>query len=208
MRAFCYYEWAEVCYQEKNKQIFKKWRPSESTTNWTTLVCVCRCWNVASNWISWHTYAAHIKWDICLTFVWKEAAVCCLLRGNDHSHFHVLTSHANTIARCGRGGFSLYSSPISRDLLKQFTTMELMRWSSLVEDYGKELREGSPDSPATDVFSYSEEGEKRWKDLKNRVVEHVSPTVKCRLFSFGADAYIFRWLYWDFLFYAWQQGDI
>lgn len=53
--------------------------------------------------------------------------------------------------------------------------MELMRWASLVEDYGKELREGSSDSPATDVFSYSEEGEKRWKDLKNRVVEHVSP---------------------------------
>lgn len=61
-----------------------------------------------------------------------------------------------------------------RDLLKQFTTMELMRWSSLVEDYGKELREGSPDSPATDVFTQTEEGEKRWQDLKNRVVEHVS----------------------------------
>lgn len=63
---------------------------------------------------------------------------------------------------------------VCRDLLKQFTTMELMRWTSLVDDYGKELRDGSPDSPATDVFSYSEEGEKRWKDLKNRVVEHVS----------------------------------
>lgn len=49
-----------------------------------------------------------------------------------------------------------------------------MRWSSVVEDYGKELREGSAESPATDVFTYSEEGEKRWKDLKNRVVEHVS----------------------------------
>lgn len=64
----------------------------------------------------------------------------------------------------------------NRDLLKQFTTMELMRWASLVEDYGKELREGSPDSPATDVFACTEEGEKRWKDLKNRVVEHVSQT--------------------------------
>lgn len=69
---------------------------------------------------------------------------------------------------------SVFSFPYPRDLLKQFTTMELMRWASLVEDYDKELREGSPDSPATDVFSYSEEGEKRWKDLKNRVVEHVS----------------------------------
>ncbi|KAF7711226.1 26S proteasome non-ATPase regulatory subunit 12 [Silurus meridionalis] len=62
--------------------------------------------------------------------------------------------------------------PKYKDFLKQFTTMELMRWSSLVEDYGKELREGSPDSPATDVFTETEEGEKRWQDLKNRVVEH------------------------------------
>lgn len=51
--------------------------------------------------------------------------------------------------------------------------MELMRWSTLVEDYGMELRKGSLESPATDVFGYTEEGEKRWKDLKNRVVEHV-----------------------------------
>lgn len=51
--------------------------------------------------------------------------------------------------------------------------MELMRWSTLVEDYGVELRKGSPETPATDVFSATEEGEKRWKDLKNRVVEHV-----------------------------------
>lgn len=62
---------------------------------------------------------------------------------------------------------------IYRDLLKLFTTMELMRWSTLVEDYGMELRKGSLESPATDVFGYTEEGEKRWKDLKNRVVEHV-----------------------------------
>ncbi|RXN00895.1 26S proteasome non-ATPase regulatory subunit 12 [Acipenser ruthenus] len=64
--------------------------------------------------------------------------------------------------------------PKYKELLKQFTTMELMRWAALVEDYGKELREGSPDSPATDVFDNTEEGEKRWKDLKNRVVEHES----------------------------------
>lgn len=63
---------------------------------------------------------------------------------------------------------------LNRDLLKLFTTMELMRWTSLVDEYGKELREGSLESPATDVFGYTEEGEKRWKDLKNRVVEHVS----------------------------------
>ncbi|XP_020367063.1 26S proteasome non-ATPase regulatory subunit 12 [Rhincodon typus] len=62
--------------------------------------------------------------------------------------------------------------PKYRDLLKLFTTMELMRWSSLEEDYGKELREELPENVCTDVFSSTEEGNKRWKDLKNRVVEH------------------------------------
>ncbi|KAI7807403.1 26S proteasome non-ATPase regulatory subunit 12 [Triplophysa rosa] len=62
--------------------------------------------------------------------------------------------------------------PTYRDLLKKFTTMELMSWSCVVKDYGKELRESSMETPDTDVFTYSEEGEKRWKNLKNRVVEH------------------------------------
>lgn len=64
--------------------------------------------------------------------------------------------------------------------------MELMRWSSVVEDYGKELRESSMGTPDTDVFTYSEEGEKRWKDLKNRVVEHVS----CSLLKWEARLFI------------------
>ncbi|XP_051889143.1 26S proteasome non-ATPase regulatory subunit 12 [Pristis pectinata] len=62
--------------------------------------------------------------------------------------------------------------PKYRDLLKLFTTMELMRWSSLEDDYGKELREELSENACTDVFSNTEEGNKRWKDLKNRVVEH------------------------------------
>uniref|UniRef100_A0A4W3K9G4 26S proteasome non-ATPase regulatory subunit 12 n=1 Tax=Callorhinchus milii TaxID=7868 RepID=A0A4W3K9G4_CALMI len=62
--------------------------------------------------------------------------------------------------------------PKYKDLLKLFTTMELMRWSSLEEDYCKELREELPENASTDVFSNTEEGNKRWKDLKNRVVEH------------------------------------
>nr|KAF6296694.1 proteasome 26S subunit, non-ATPase 12 [Myotis myotis] len=70
------------------------------------------------------------------------------------------------------GDKKLEEIPKYKDLLKLFTTMELMRWSTLVEDYGMELRKGSLESPATDVFGYTEEGEKRWKDLKNRVVEH------------------------------------
>uniref|UniRef100_A0A8C2HSN2 26S proteasome non-ATPase regulatory subunit 12 n=1 Tax=Cyprinus carpio TaxID=7962 RepID=A0A8C2HSN2_CYPCA len=58
------------------------------------------------------------------------------------------------------------------DLIQNVLGVPLMRWSSVVEDYEKELREGSMGTPDTDVFTYSEEGEKRWKDLKNRVVEH------------------------------------
>ncbi|XP_078257558.1 26S proteasome non-ATPase regulatory subunit 12 [Rhinoraja longicauda] len=62
--------------------------------------------------------------------------------------------------------------PKYRDLLKLFTTMELMRWSSLEEDYSQELRGELAENACTDVFSNTEEGNKRWKDLKNRVVEH------------------------------------
>ncbi|CAD7675041.1 unnamed protein product [Nyctereutes procyonoides] len=42
--------------------------------------------------------------------------------------------------------------PKYKDLLKLFTTMELMHWSTLVEDCGMELRKWSLESPATDVF--------------------------------------------------------
>ncbi|KAM8945169.1 26S proteasome non-ATPase regulatory subunit 12 isoform 2-T2 [Lycaon pictus] len=70
------------------------------------------------------------------------------------------------------GDKKLEEIPKYKDLLKLFTTMELMRWSTLVEDYGMELRKGSLESPATDVFGSTEEGERRWTDLKNRVVEH------------------------------------
>ncbi|XP_078457602.1 26S proteasome non-ATPase regulatory subunit 12 [Lampetra fluviatilis] len=62
--------------------------------------------------------------------------------------------------------------PKYREILKLFTTSELMHWGTLVEKYGKDLRKGTADNPATDVFSYSQEGEKRWQVLKNRVVEH------------------------------------
>lgn len=53
--------------------------------------------------------------------------------------------------------------------------MELIKWSALCENYEVELREGTQNNPATDVFPInSEDGDRRWKDLKNRVVEHVS----------------------------------
>ncbi|XP_059156503.1 26S proteasome non-ATPase regulatory subunit 12-like [Physella acuta] len=56
--------------------------------------------------------------------------------------------------------------------LKKFTTNEIMNWTFLCRDYEKGLKTGDT---ATFVFSTSskvEGGEKRWADLKNRVVEH------------------------------------
>ncbi|KAF3822467.1 hypothetical protein GH733_007841, partial [Mirounga leonina] len=67
------------------------------------------------------------------------------------------------------GDKKLEEIPKYKDLLKLFTTMELMRWSTLVEDYGIFHKKRSP---ATDVFGSTEEGERRWKDLKYRVVGH------------------------------------
>ncbi|XP_046394223.1 26S proteasome non-ATPase regulatory subunit 12 [Ischnura elegans] len=60
-----------------------------------------------------------------------------------------------------------------KNLLRLFINPELIKWSGLCEIYEKELKEGSPGSPPTDVFSpNTEEGQKRWSDLRSRVVEH------------------------------------
>lgn len=54
-----------------------------------------------------------------------------------------------------------------RELLRLFVNPELIKWSGLCEIYERDLR-------ATEVFTAStEEGRKRWADLRNRVVEHV-----------------------------------
>lgn len=75
--------------------------------------------------------------------------------------------------------------PLYRDLLKCFTTAELMRWSHIKEVYESELRTGSS---ATGVFEQgTDEGKKRWEDLRKRVVEHVSV-----IFNFS---YLFRVLF-------------
>ena len=51
---------------------------------------------------------------------------------------------------------------------------ELIRWAALVQMYEEPLRKGSADCPATDVFADTEQGNKRWEQLKKRCVEHVS----------------------------------
>ena len=63
----------------------------------------------------------------------------------------------------------------SRELLRLFINSELIKWSGLCDVYETELKQGSAKYKATDVFNpNTEEGQKRWKDLRSRVVEHVS----------------------------------
>lgn len=47
-------------------------------------------------------------------------------------------------------------------------TAELIKWSGLCDVYEAELR-----SKANTVFPKNEDGDSRWTQLKNRVVEHV-----------------------------------
>ena len=68
---------------------------------------------------------------------------------------------------------SLNDIPKYKSLLEQFINQELIDQKKLVQIYGPELKQGSKDSPPTEVFNdKTEEGRKRWDDLKSRVVEH------------------------------------
>merc|ERR1719392_234793 len=59
--------------------------------------------------------------------------------------------------------------PKYQEVLEKFTTKELISQASFSASYEPLLRDGSE---ATGVFSRDEAGEKRWVDLKARVVEH------------------------------------
>jgi len=72
------------------------------------------------------------------------------------------------------------------NLVKCFTTPELMRWPGIQELYGPSLRQtrifGEKGTPALDVGDVQETEEdcradKRWKDLHSRVVEHNVRTI-------------------------------
>ena len=61
-----------------------------------------------------------------------------------------------------------------RELLRLFINPELIKWSGLCEIYENELKHGNEERKATEVFDPStEDGVKRWSDLRSRVVEHV-----------------------------------
>lgn len=55
--------------------------------------------------------------------------------------------------------------PQYKQLLKLFTTPELIKWSGLCQLYESTLK-------TTPIFSGNDQAKKRWNDLKNRVVEH------------------------------------
>nr|SVE79445.1 EOG090X04UV [Daphnia magna]SVE81891.1 EOG090X04UV [Daphnia magna] len=63
--------------------------------------------------------------------------------------------------------------PKYKELLQLFVAAELIHWGTLCQQYQQVLRTGEASTPATDVFTIgTEEGEKRWKALKTRVVEY------------------------------------
>jgi 26S proteasome regulatory subunit N5 len=70
-------------------------------------------------------------------------------------------------------GFILQLTSLS-NLIKSFTTDELMRWPGIVDVFGPFLRK-------TEVFS----NDKHWEDLHTRVIEHVCLwfTSTCAVFS-------------------------
>ncbi|THD18083.1 26S proteasome non-ATPase regulatory subunit 12 [Fasciola hepatica] len=62
-----------------------------------------------------------------------------------------------------------YTQILDREMLKAFTTQELLRWDDFQSQYGSILH------AETDVFSTEkspERAEKRWGDLHSRLVEH------------------------------------
>nr|CAG4636118.1 EOG090X04UV [Eubosmina coregoni]SVE69754.1 EOG090X04UV [Eubosmina coregoni] len=63
--------------------------------------------------------------------------------------------------------------PKYKELLELFVAAELIHWGTLCQTYETVLRTGEASAPATNVFTIgTEEGEKRWKALKTRVVEY------------------------------------
>ncbi|RWS00200.1 26S proteasome non-ATPase regulatory subunit 12-like protein, partial [Dinothrombium tinctorium] len=67
---------------------------------------------------------------------------------------------------------ALEELPKYKDVLKLFTTAELINWRVLGQTFEDILRTGTKECPATDVFTLDDPGKKRWEDLKCRVVEH------------------------------------
>ncbi|KAG0745181.1 hypothetical protein G6F57_000067 [Rhizopus arrhizus] len=64
------------------------------------------------------------------------------------------------------GDIKLAQIPQYQEFAKYFVTTELMRWVSIEETYGPLFSQSAAFNRST------EEGQKRWKELHNRVIEH------------------------------------
>jgi len=99
---------------------------------------------------------------------WKKAVKSCvlyaLLAPHDPSQHDMLMLLSNEK--------KLGDLPKYNELLNTFTRHELIRWENFKQVYEEELRNGVRGNPATEVFVHNTEGEKRWEDFSNRVVEH------------------------------------
>jgi 26S proteasome regulatory subunit N5 len=60
------------------------------------------------------------------------------------------------------------------ELLKSFITKELMRWPGVESLYGPTLRESDVFAPSSGAAGVEDAGTKRWENLHQRVIEHVS----------------------------------
>jgi hypothetical protein len=63
---------------------------------------------------------------------------------------------------------------LNRDLLLRFKTQELIHWKDILNNFEHELKHGTKDDPATNVFAKTDDGNKCWEDFKVRIVEHVT----------------------------------
>lgn len=106
-------------------------------------------------------------------------------------YFVILAPYDNEqsdlLNRIGRSEDELKQIEGVYDLVKCFTTPELMRWPGIQELYGPTLRKskifgskgtaGVPGDIEEDVEAGSDPGETRWQELHKRVVEHNIRTV-------------------------------
>ncbi|EJU00081.1 hypothetical protein DACRYDRAFT_101139 [Dacryopinax primogenitus] len=61
---------------------------------------------------------------------------------------------------------------LQSQLIKSFVTPELMRWPNLVDYYGETLRKTAAFAPVSSPENNDGKGDKRWKELHKRVIEH------------------------------------
>jgi len=71
-----------------------------------------------------------------------------------------------------KGEKVLQEIPRYYEIIKLFTTSELINWRSFNQSFEALLRNGVQDCVATTAFGFDDSGNNRWKDFKNRIVEH------------------------------------